>query len=180
MTENSDPVSESGSKVIRILGCGSPLMGDDGVGIRIVEKLTAMAESDERLADVEILDVGVCGLDLLGYLDGADYVIMTDAVKADLEPGKIIKMSGRDLIDGNDFGRALSAHDIAVPDVLKIAEVTQGLPEITIFGVIIPVVVGDVFDMSYDLSPSVQPSVDRVIPLILDEIARIRSSSQTA
>ena len=56
MTENSDPVSESGSKVIRILGCGSPLMGDDGVGIRIVEKLTAMAENDERLADVEILD----------------------------------------------------------------------------------------------------------------------------
>ena len=62
---------------VRILGCGSPLMGNDGVGLKVIEALHKTELKD--LKDLDIEDAGVCGLDLLNLLDGARKVIIVDA-----------------------------------------------------------------------------------------------------
>ena len=53
---------------VRILGCGNPLMGNDGVGLKVIEALHKTELKD--LKDLDIEDAGVCGLDLLNLLDG--------------------------------------------------------------------------------------------------------------
>ena len=156
---------------IRIIGCGSPLMGDDGVGIRVVEKLAAM--TDDRLKDVEILDLGVCGLDMLPHLDGVDGIVMVDAVKCGHDIGTIMKMTGEDLLAGGEYGKGLSAHDVSVPDVMAIAKATQGLPEITVFGISIHAPYSE-YVFTFELTPAVEAAMDRVIPLILEETARMK------
>ena len=175
-------------KTIRIIGCGNLLAGDDGVGIRAAEKLAAMKEKLERgvpvsdpffmglpadaltcLREVDILDAGVSGLDMLCFLEGFDKIIIIDALKSDHNLGAILKIKGEDLLDGEGVGRMLSSHDVSVPTVLGIARVIQGLPEVVVYGVEIqkhP----DVIHLTTDMSPEVVAAIDRLIPLVLKEL----------
>jgi hydrogenase maturation protease len=175
-------------KTIRIMGCGSLLMGDDGVGIHTVEKLAAMKDKLESglslsdpfflglseralvcLKEVDIIDAGVSGLDMLYLLEGFDKIIIIDALKSNHNLGAILKIKGEDLLDGEGVGKMMSSHDVSVPTILGIARATQGLPEIVVYGVEIqkhP----DVVNVTTEMSPAVTAAIDRLIPLVLKEL----------
>ncbi|MDL2261571.1 hydrogenase maturation protease [Methanimicrococcus sp. OttesenSCG-928-J09] len=176
------------SKTIRIMGCGNLWMGDDGVGIHTVEKLTAMkdkleggispsdsyfsgfsAESLPFLKEVDIMDAGVSGLDMLCFLEGFDKIIIIDALKSSHHLGAILKIKGEDLLDGEGVGKMMSSHDVSVPTVLGIAREVQGLPEIIVFGVEIQKHPNEV-DLTTAMSHEVEAAIDRVISLVLEEI----------
>jgi hydrogenase maturation protease len=65
-----------------VLGVGNVLLGDDGVGVRVVEALRAAAASDPASlpAETRLVDGGTLGLDLLDELDGARSLLVVDAV----------------------------------------------------------------------------------------------------
>src|SRR4030043_289938 len=108
---------------VRILGFGSLLMGNDGVGLKVIEALK-MTELEGR-EDLDIVDAGVCGLDLLNLLDDARKVIVVDAVLADSLPGSVHRIEGKDLLQGAEFHPLLSVHDLTITDVLMIGEQVQ-------------------------------------------------------
>ncbi|MCO5383443.1 MAG: hydrogenase maturation protease [Methanosarcina barkeri] len=153
---------------VRILGCGSPLMGNDGVGLKVIEVLqkTELAS----LEDLDIEDAGVCGLDLLNLLDGARKVIIVDAILADSPAGSVHRIEGRDLLNGTEFHPLLSVHDLTITDVLKIGEQVQTLPEIVVIGIEIGAVVTEA---TREISPEVLEGVDESIRLIREEISSI-------
>ncbi|MDV0444683.1 hypothetical protein MmiAt1_02180 [Methanimicrococcus sp. At1] len=178
------------SKTIRIMGCGNLWMGDDGVGIHTVEKMTVMKEklaagvslSDPvfsdfpadalpYLSEVDIMDAGVSGLDMLCFLEGFDKIIIIDALKSDQNLGAILKIKGEDLLDGEGVGRMMSSHDVSVPTVLGIAREVQGLPEIVVYGVEIQKHPDEV-NLTTEMSPAVEAAIDRVISLVLQEIRK--------
>jgi hydrogenase maturation protease len=69
-----------------VIGLGNPLMGDDGVGWHVAERLA----SDPRLP--ESVEVTCGGTDLLRYagqMEGRSRVIIVDAVQDDAEPGSV-------------------------------------------------------------------------------------------
>ena len=157
--------SDGSVKPIRILGCGNPLMGDDGVGIRVVEELkkTHLDEVD----GVEIIDAGVCGLDLLNLFEGARKVIIVDAVVSGdgSEVGSIRRFSGDELKEGG-LQDVFSVHDIGISDVLNIGEHVQDMPEIVVFGMEIrkkP-------ELSMELTGRVQDAVGVAVGMVLDEV----------
>jgi len=175
-------------KTIRIMGCGNLWMGDDGVGIHTVQKMTEMKDQLEGglppsnpsfdgysktalsfLTEVDILDAGVSGLDMLCFLEGFDKIIIVDALKSSENLGAILKIKGDDLLDGEGVGVMLSSHDVSVPTVLGIAKEIQGLPEIVVFGVEIQKY-PDAVDLTTDMSPAVEAAIPRLIALILAEI----------
>lgn len=178
------------SKTIRIMGCGNLWMGDDGVGIHTIEKLTAMkdkleggaslsdscflnlpAESLSCLSEVDIMDAGVSGLDMLCFLEGFDKIIIIDALKSDQNLGAILRIKGEDLLDGEGVGKMMSSHDVSVPTVLGIAREVQGLPEIVVYGVEIQKHPDEV-NLTTEMSPEVAAAIDRLIPLVLEEIRK--------
>ncbi|WNY27100.1 hydrogenase maturation protease [Methanolapillus ohkumae] len=157
-------------KSIRVIGCGNLWMGDDGVGIRTVEKLVQMKEDGfSLLQDVDLIDAGVSGLDMLGFLEGIDKIIIVDAIKSGENTGSILKVKGEDLLLGDDVGKMMSSHDVSVPTVLLIAEKIQKLPEIVVFGVEIDKHCDEV-NLTLDMHPAVENAIDKVISLILLEI----------
>lgn len=178
------------SKTIRIMGCGNLWMGDDGVGVHTVEKLNAMkdklaggvpmsdpffsglsADALSCLKDVDIMDAGVSGLDMLCFLEGFDKIIIIDALKSSQNLGAILKIKGEDLLDGEGVGRMMSSHDVSVPTVLGIAREVQGLPEIVVFGVEIQKHPDEV-NLTTEMSPAVAAAIDRLIPLVLEEVRK--------
>ena len=159
--------SDGSVKPIRILGCGNPLMGDDGVGIRVMEELkkTHLNEMD----GVEIIDAGVCGLDLLNLFEGASKVIIVDAVVSGggsgCEIGSIRRFSGDELKEGG-LQDVFSVHDIGISDVLNIGEHVQSMPEIVVFGIEIR----KEFELSMELTQGLQDSVGVAVGMVLDEM----------
>ena len=73
----------TGPRVL-VLGIGNLVMSDDGVGVKVVQQL----QREYRFAkNVEIMDGGTLGLDLLPKLEGIDHLIVVDAVETGRKPG---------------------------------------------------------------------------------------------
>ena len=153
---------------VRILGCGSPLMGDDGVGLKVIEALKKTEL--EELEGLDIVDAGVCGLDLLNLLDGARKVIIVDAVLTGSRKGSVHLIEGRGLIKGTEPHTLVSVHDLTITDVLRIGEQVQSLPEIVVIGIEIGELATEI---SRDISPEVLGAVDEVMKMIRKEISEL-------
>lgn len=156
--------------MIRILGCGNPLVGDDGIGIHVIERLKGM--HSDLPDDVELIDAGVCGLDMLNMMEGADNIIIVDAVKGAGNAGSIHRFELDD-IRGATSTSIVSIHETCLADVLCIAEHVQKMPEkLVIFGIEI----NKSEELSLNLSDRVQDSADELVKLILDELRSMKAS----
>ncbi|MCK5188148.1 MAG: hydrogenase maturation protease, partial [Deltaproteobacteria bacterium] len=102
-------------KKILILGLGNILLGDEGVGVRIAQQLSSQSLPDE----IEVIDGGTAGYELLNLLEGRDKVIIVDAVKTEDKPGSVYKMDLSVLQE--DTTMQLSLHQFGLKNVFKMA-----------------------------------------------------------
>jgi hydrogenase maturation protease len=143
-------------------------MGNDGIGLKIIEALKKTELED--LEGLDIVDAGVCGLDLLNLLDDARKVIIVDAVLTGSRKGSVHRIEGKDLLEGTEPHALVSVHDITITDVLRIGEQIQSLPEIVVIGIEIGELATEI---SMDISPEVLESVDEAIKLIREEVSSL-------
>lgn len=106
-----------------ILGLGNTLLRDEGLGVHLVERLREQHQFPE---EVQIVDGGTLGLDLLPYLAGVGRLLVVDAVVFDAEPGGLIRLEG----DAIPYQSALkvSPHQAGLQDVLAMARLQGCLP----------------------------------------------------
>jgi hydrogenase maturation protease len=88
-------MSDRAGRVL-VAGVGNVLLGDDGVGVRVVEALERMTEHDPTALPpgARLLDGGTQGIDLLRHLDGATALVLVDAVDFGLAPGTVKVLRG--------------------------------------------------------------------------------------
>jgi len=99
-----------------ILGIGNPILTDDGVGIKIAQKLK---EENQKL---EVIATSEAGLELLDLIAGYDKLIIIDSIKTGQgKPGELYKLKLEDLKPSKDFP---SSHGI---DVATAFELGKGL-----------------------------------------------------
>jgi hydrogenase maturation protease len=151
---------------VRVLGCGNLLMGNDGVGLKVIEALQKTELGS--LKDLDIVDAGVCGLDLLNLLDGARKVIIVDAILANSPIGSIRRLEGEELLRSNEEPiNLVSVHDLTITDVLRIGEQVQSLPEIVVIGIEIGTIVTEA---TLEITPEVLKGLDEAVRLIKKEV----------
>jgi len=80
-----------GPAPVLVLGLGNLLLGDDGVGLRLVERL---AEEGASSGAVDFVDGGTQGLALLGCLADRQAVLVLDAVGLGSKPGAVHVLRG--------------------------------------------------------------------------------------
>lgn len=150
-----------------ILGVGNYLLSDDGLSIHVLERLQA----SKRIPDeIQMVDGGTCGLDLLQYLEGVSHLIIIDAVnKKNTEPGTIIRLSG-DQIPAY-LSLKISPHDIGLPDLLATAKLRDLFPQHIVVLGISPASL----ELGVDLSAIVAAQVDRLIDLIIEEVVQFEA-----
>jgi hydrogenase maturation protease len=143
-----------------ILGVGNTLMGDEGVGVRVIEHLEGTPLPD----GVRTLDGGTGGLVLLGPMQEADKIVLVDATLDDRPAGTVRKLRPR---FSKDYPRTLTAHDIGLKDLLDAFYLTgRGAPDVTLFAVSIQ----EIPELSTELSPEIQAVVPEVARQVLDEV----------
>ena len=148
-----------------VLGLGNVLMGDDGLGPAVMRAFEAEYVVDP---DVEIVDLGTPGLDLLPWLTDADRIILVDTVKSDCAPGTVIVYDKADIMRHAPMQRT-GPHDPGVKDALFALDFAGRAPrEVVLVGV-----VPQSTEMSLELSPAVRAA----IPTVLDHVVRALESA---
>lgn len=142
---------------IVILGLGNVLLGDEGVGVHAIRELSKLQYS----RDVEIVDVGTAILEALPALEGADYIIIIDAMAGDRLPGTVYKIPFEQC-RGNQV--IASVHGFDIFRTMSLAGF-DAHPEIMVFGVE-PEFVG----WSLELSDVVAQSIPHLIDAVTEEI----------
>ncbi len=144
-----------------ILGVGNVLLGDEGIGVRVVEELENRFSFPE---DVMVLDGGTAGIELLRYLEGRDLLILIDAMRAGLTPGTVFKVEGDEV--PKRFMTKISPHQIGLSDLLAAGILSDQVPKnIILFGV-----EPERLETGIYLTAAVESSLEKIIDAILEEL----------
>jgi hydrogenase maturation protease len=137
---------------VLVLGVGNYLMGDEGVGVHVAQRL-----AEYKLPPgAEVLDGGTGGFHLMGHFEQYEVVVLIDAT-IDGQPGGTIRLLEPRF--ASDFPRSMSTHDIGLRDVIEALQITGRMPKIYL----ITVSAVDLEPMTIHLSPPVQESVGQIV-----------------
>ena len=143
---------------ILIMGVGNYLMGDEGVGIHIIQEM-AKLDLPEK---VDILDGGTGGFTLLGFFESYPKIVFVDATVDGNPPGTLSMIKPR---FASDFPNALSVHDVGLKDMVEAVYLMDQVPEIHLLTISIE----EVKPMEIGLSEQVKSA----IPLAIDKIVQL-------
>ncbi len=141
-------------KKIAVIGIGNVLLGDEGFGIRVVEELRKLKLPEK----VEVYDGGTLGLQILNFLDNADFAIVVDAVRAGKEPGELSVFDIRDA----KKKPMLSMHDLDLVKAVEIGGFAYSLPD----KIIVVGVEPEKIEESFELSEKVKKAIPKAIELV--------------
>lgn len=144
-----------------ILGVGNVLLGDEGIGIRIIEELE---NSYAFGTDIELLDGGTAGIELLRYIEGKDLLIIIDAMRAGHPPGTVFRVEGEDV--PKKFMSKVSPHQIGLSDLLAAGILSNNIPQnIVLFGVEPESLATGIY-----ITDTVKLSIPKIVAAILNEL----------
>jgi hydrogenase maturation protease len=133
---------------ILILGIGNILQKDDGIGVHIVNQIL---ETGIHIPDnVEVIDGGTAGFDLVPLIMGRDKVIVVDAVRVDDVPGSVYRFP---LSYVHDTYSRYSLHTTGVRAIFNQAKLAGCDPLVEIIGV----VPEDIQTLEIGISESLKP-----------------------
>jgi hydrogenase maturation protease len=147
---------------ILILGIGNILLRDEGVGVHVIEYLQQQKIPD----DVELMDGGTAGADLLEHICGREKVIVIDAIQSDYLPASIVRMTPQDLVPDN--APQLSIHSLDLPQTLAMAELLDcPSKDVVIFGI-----QPEKVECGLEMTAAIRAIIPQVARLVLEEIKK--------
>lgn len=145
-----------------VLGIGNVLLGDEGVGVSVVDRLQAEGGLPSH---VDLLDGGTGSLVLLEPMREARRMILIDATADGQPPGTVQRIEPR---FSTEYPVTLTAHDIGLRDLLDSFYLLGEEPEVVLFAVSI----GWPQDMRYSLSPEVEAALPTIAAAVRQECLR--------
>jgi hydrogenase maturation protease len=150
-----------------VLGLGNVIMGDEGVGVHVVQAL----EKHALPAGVECLDGGTGGFILLEPLQNADRIILIDAAADGNPPGTVTRTTPR---FSRDYPPTLTAHDIGVKDLLDAFYMQGGMREVVLYAVAID----PRQPIAMELSPACRKAAAEAEARILGELRSLDEAAE--
>ena len=143
-----------------VLGVGNILLSDEGFGVRVAEALSQRFRFPDA---VEVLDGGTLGIELMRFLDGAQRLILIDAIHGP-EPGSFR------IIQGDDvrlyFQEKVSLHEMGIQEVLaSLVVMEKPIAEIVVIGV-----VPQSLEIGLDLTPLVASRIDEATDSVIRQL----------
>jgi len=157
-------MNQNNDKQIVVMGVGNVLLTDEGVGIRVIQELTAYYEFP---ANVKLVDGGVLGLSLTGVMMEADQVIIIDAVRGGDEPGTIYRFTWEAKPSHIQYKDSL--HQIDLMETMGTLPLIGQEPEVLVVGVEYE----NIFDWGTELTPKVEAAVPTLVEMVISELAKL-------
>ncbi|MCG8708160.1 HyaD/HybD family hydrogenase maturation endopeptidase [Brenneria sp. 4F2] len=143
---------------ILVLGIGNLLLSDEAVGVRIIEAL------EQRYAfspEIDIVDGGTSGMELMATMANRDHLIVADAVLTGQAPGEVVVLRDSDV--PALFTRKISPHQLGLADVLMALRLTDEFPRrLTLVGVI-PASLDVHIGLTETITSAIEPALQQII-----------------
>ncbi len=107
-----------------VLGFGNILLGDDGAGIHVVERLREELGSDRH----EFVDGGTLSFTLLPSVEATDSLLIIDAAELARHPGAVALYEGQAMDAFLMSSRRRTVHEVGIIDLLDMARLRGSLP----------------------------------------------------
>lgn len=149
---------------IMVMGVGNILLSDEGLGVRFLDVFA----KDTLPDNVELLEGGTAGLELVHLIQDVDFLIIVDALNANAEPGALFRFQPGDLqVIPEQY--EVSFHQIGIVEVLTMANVLGHAPQTLIFGI-----QPKSLEWGLEISAEIEALFPRLKELVLKEIDSIR------
>ena len=145
--------------MIKVIGLGNKLRGDDGIGPLLIEEL----EKQNLDSSFKLMDVGADAFTVLEHLLEKEPVIIVDCARMGKEPGEIVKIP----LDTEKLGVAdgsISLHGYSLAEIIKIAENTGLVAKGSIIGI-----EPEAIEFNTDLSPIVAGKLSELVKIVIEE-----------
>ncbi|MDP3944851.1 MAG: hydrogenase maturation protease [Lutibacter sp.] len=146
------------SNSILILGVGNYLMGDEGIGVHVMQEMAKIKLPEY----VDILDGGTGGFLLLNCFEAYQTIIFVDATMDGKPAGTISLIRPK---FASDFPSALSVHDVGLKDMIEAVYLMEEKPDLHLFTVSIE----ELVPMTIELSSNVKNAIPKIIEQILKQ-----------
>jgi len=142
-----------------VLGAGSPLMGDDGLGIEVLDRLS---RKWVETPDLRFLDGGIWGMRLLPHIEDAGRLLVIDAVRSGATPGTLVRLERNEI--PRHLRTKISPHQIDLSEVFAVAELRGTFPaEAVVLGI---------EPLQIEAYMEIAPEVLATVPRLLDAVER--------
>lgn len=151
---------------ITILGIGSLIYSDDGIGIHALKPLMEKYQGDN---DIELIEGATDGMFLLEYVEDREYLIIIDAINNGVAGGTIMQLNGDEI--PTYYGIKMSVHQAGFQEVLWLAKFRERYPKhITMIGM-----QPTVLEMGLSLSKTNEEQLPRLIEQVINQVEAWRS-----
>ncbi len=150
-----------------VVALGSTVMGDDGLGSRVLKEL------EKHRPDAELVELGTDILKLRLFFTGQKKLIILDALRGDEEPGTVLVFQGSQFQDrlSGDFR---NPHMLGVVEglaLMRSVDPVMAAAEVFLVGV-----VAERIDKGEELSPVVEAALPEAVAEVL-RLIRMNSFS---
>lgn len=150
-------------KKVAVVGLGNILMSDDGFGVRVIEDLEKRGDLPEF---VTLIQAETAGIAILPHVEGADVVIMVDAVDCDATYGEVKVFSDHDI--SAERGPVISMHEAGARDLVSAVRLScPNVPRLILVGTRPKNV-----SFGMQMTPEVTAAVGKAVGIVVQEIAR--------
>ncbi len=155
---------------ILVIGLGNPILGDDGLGWRVVEEVEKkiLRESQFKHKEITFAYYSLGGLALMENMEGYQRVIIVDSLVTGNNPiGTIFSLPLNELPNFSS-GHSSAAHDTSLMTALEVGEKCGiELPE-EIWAVVIEA--ENVYEFSENLSPAILDSLPVAVEKVIERL----------
>jgi len=149
---------------LAVVGAGTVIFRDEGVGVYAQRYL---AENYDFDGDIELVDGGVLGFQLMRYYTEYDKVIILDTITMKEErAGTIFNIPGEELLGLGSYKQ--TAHEVEIVEMLEIAALNGNLGDVSIVGI----VPEDILSVKIGLSDTLKKAFPDFIATALSEIEK--------
>ena len=148
---------------VTILGIGNVILQDEGFGVRALELLR---ETYDFPPEVQLIDGGTLGAELLSFITGTERLLVLDSINGGEAAGTLFRFENEAVMA--HFQDKLSVHEVGIQDVLATLEVTgRPIPSVVVLGAQ-PYAVG----AGVALTPAMAALLPEMERRALEELAR--------
>jgi hydrogenase maturation protease len=166
--EQTKPTARSQRASVVVIGVGNALRHDDAAGLLVVRSLSARAQA----AGIAVHEQEGEPLALLDIWEGADAVVLVDAISSGGAPGSVRRLDASSAPLPARLRGLSTTHAVGVGEAIELARALHRLPErVVLFGV-----EGRRFDAGEGLSDELEAVAGRLAETVLREARELRGN----
>lgn len=145
-----------------VIGLGNILMSDEGIGVHIVRRLSSQ---QGKFPDVNFIDAGSAGMNLLHLIANRKKAIIIDCAKMGEKPGTVRRFTADEVVSIKHLTH-FTLHEIDILQVLNLSkQLGECPPEVIFFGI-----EPETLKLGQNLSKTLAVQIDSHISAVCEEL----------